>query len=146
MTLDDTRARRLILAAAAAGLALRLAFGFLYWVDKPLTHDEHEYLALARGVASGLGFVYDDAHESGTAQRFGRAPGYPLFLAALDAGRPVPDCDARARQGRAVARRRVDRVAHRPDRALLPPAREPACGRPGSRQCIRRSSRCPRTR
>ncbi len=90
MTLDDTRARRLLLAAAAAGLALRLAFGFLYWVDKPLTHDEHEYLALARGVASGLGFVYDDAHESGTAQRFGRAPAYPLFLAALDAGRPVP--------------------------------------------------------
>jgi 4-amino-4-deoxy-L-arabinose transferase-like glycosyltransferase len=91
MTLDDTRARCLIRAAAAAALALRLAFGFFYWVDKPLTHDEHEYLALARGVASGLGFVYDDAHESGTAQRFGRAPGYPLFLAALDAGRPVPD-------------------------------------------------------
>jgi hypothetical protein len=90
MTLDDTRARRLIILAAAAALALRLAFGFLYWVDKPLTHDEHEYLALARGVASGLGFVYDDAHDSGTAQSFGRAPGYPLFLAALDAGRPVP--------------------------------------------------------
>ncbi len=90
MTFDDTRARRLLIVAAAAGLALRLAFGFLYWVDKPLTHDEHEYLALARGVASGLGFVYDDAHESGTAQRFGRAPAYPLFLAALDAGRPVP--------------------------------------------------------
>ncbi len=28
---------------------------------------------------------------SGTAQRFGRAPGYPLFLAALDAGRPRPE-------------------------------------------------------
>ena len=90
MTLDDTRARRLILAAAAVALALRLAFGFLYWIDKPLTHDEHEYLALARSVASGLGFVYDGAHESGTGQRFGRAPAYPLFLAALDAGRPVP--------------------------------------------------------
>ena len=90
MTLDDTRARRFLLAAAAIGLALRLAFGCLYWVDKPLTHDENEYLALARGVASGLGFVYDEAHETGTAQRFGRAPAYPLFLAALDAGRPVP--------------------------------------------------------
>lgn len=88
---DDSRARRIVLAAAAAGLALRLAFGFAYWVGKPLTHDEHEYLALARSLASGQGFVYDDAHESGTAQRFGRAPGYPIFLAALDAGRPVPE-------------------------------------------------------
>ena len=87
---DHSRARRLVLAAAAAGLALRLAFGFLYWVDKPLTHDEHEYLTLARSIASGHGFAYDEAHESGTAQRFGRAPGYPLFLAALDAGRPIP--------------------------------------------------------
>jgi hypothetical protein len=90
MTRDTTRAHRHIVLAAAAGLILRLAFGFLYWVDKPLTHDEHEYLALARGVASGQGFVYDEAHDSGTAQRFGRAPAYPLFLAALDAGRPVP--------------------------------------------------------
>ena len=90
MSGSTTRARRLIILAGAAGLALRLAFGFLYWVDKPLTHDEHEYLALARGIASGQGFVYDEAHASGTAQRFGRAPAYPLFLAALDAGRPVP--------------------------------------------------------
>src|SRR3954471_11979521 len=90
MMLDDTRARRLIVAAAIFGLALRLLFGLIYWVNQPLTHDEHEYLALARGLASGAGFVYDDANDSGTAQRFGRAPGYPLFLAALDAGRPVP--------------------------------------------------------
>jgi hypothetical protein len=59
-------------------------------VGKPLTHDEHEYLALARSLASGHGFVYDETHDSGTAQQFGRAPGYPLLLAALDAGRPVP--------------------------------------------------------
>ena len=91
MLADATRARRLLAAAAAAALVLRLAFGFFYWVGKPLTHDEHEYLALARGVASGLGFVYDDSHTTGTAQKFGRAPGYPLFLAALDAGRPAPD-------------------------------------------------------
>jgi hypothetical protein len=90
MSVEATRARRSILVAAAVALVVRLAFGFFYWVDRPLTHDEHEYLALARGVASGAGFVYDEAHDSGTAQRFGRAPGYPLFLAALDAGRPVP--------------------------------------------------------
>ena len=90
MRIDDCRARRLIVAAAALGLALRLLFALTYWVDRPLTHDEHEYLSLARGLASGAGFVYDDEVERGTAQRFGRAPGYPLFLAALDAGRPVP--------------------------------------------------------
>jgi len=89
MTLDHTRARRIIVAAAAFGLVLRLAFGLLYWVDKPLTHDEHEYLALARGMASGKGFVYDEEGDTGTAQQFGRAPGYPAFLAALDAGRPI---------------------------------------------------------
>jgi 4-amino-4-deoxy-L-arabinose transferase-like glycosyltransferase len=91
MPLDDIRVRRLIMLAAGVGVVLRLAFALLYWVDKPLTHDEHEYLSLARGLADGRGFAYDDAIELGTGQRFGRAPGYPLFLAALDAGRPVPD-------------------------------------------------------
>jgi hypothetical protein len=81
--------RRLVLAAAIVGLAARLAFGLLYWVDKPLTHDEREYLALARSVAAGRGFTYPPGHETGTAQRFGRAPGYPLFLAAVG----VPDHD-----------------------------------------------------
>jgi hypothetical protein len=90
MIFDDARSHRIIAAAAIAGLVLRLAFALVYWVDRPLTHDEHEYLTLARGIASGAGFVYDGAHETGTAQQFGRAPGYPLFLAALDAGRPVP--------------------------------------------------------
>jgi 4-amino-4-deoxy-L-arabinose transferase-like glycosyltransferase len=87
---DDRHARRLILAFAAVGLILRLAFGLLYWVDQPLTHDEQEYLALARGLRSGLGFTYPADLETGTAQQFGRAPGYPLFLAAIDAGRPIP--------------------------------------------------------
>jgi len=90
MKMDDARARRLVVAAAAVALVVRLLFGLVYWVNQPLTHDEHEYLALARGLASGAGFVYDDAIETGTAQQFGRAPGYPAFLAALDAGRPVP--------------------------------------------------------
>jgi 4-amino-4-deoxy-L-arabinose transferase-like glycosyltransferase len=91
MPIDETRARRLIVLAAVGALVLRLAFGLGYWVGKPLTHDEHEYLSLARGLADGRGFVYDDAIEIGTAQHFGRGPGYPLFLALLDAGRPVPD-------------------------------------------------------
>ena len=78
--------RRLILAAAVAGLIVRLAFGLLYWVHKPLTHDEREYLALAQSVAAGRGFVYDASHDTGTAQQFGRAPVYPLFLAIVGAG------------------------------------------------------------
>jgi 4-amino-4-deoxy-L-arabinose transferase-like glycosyltransferase len=87
---DDRRARQLIVAAVGLGFTLRLAFGMLYWVDKPLTHDEREYLSLARSIASGRGMAYDESQEMGTSPRFGRAPGYPLFLAALDAGRPDP--------------------------------------------------------
>ena len=51
--MDVLRARRLILAAAAVGLVLRLGFGFLYWTGKPLTHDEREYLALAESLREG---------------------------------------------------------------------------------------------
>ena len=79
-----TRPRGWILAWVAFGLALRLAFALLYWVDQPLTHDEREYLALGRSVARGEGFTYPaDEPAPGTGQQFGRAPGYPLFLAAL---------------------------------------------------------------
>jgi 4-amino-4-deoxy-L-arabinose transferase-like glycosyltransferase len=81
----DPRTRRLILVAVMVGLAARLAFGLFYWVGKPLTHDEREYLALARSVASGRGFTYDASHQTGTAQQFGRAPGYPLFIAVIGA-------------------------------------------------------------
>jgi hypothetical protein len=86
MAEDAIRARRIIMAAAVAGLVLRLAFALLYWTDKPLTHDEREYLALAQSIAAGRGFVYDASFDTGTAQQFGRAPAYPLFLAAIGAG------------------------------------------------------------
>jgi 4-amino-4-deoxy-L-arabinose transferase-like glycosyltransferase len=72
-----------IAAAAIAGVLLRLAFAFFYWQGKPLTHDEREYLALAESISAGRGFTYADDHETGTAQQFGRAPAYPLFLAAI---------------------------------------------------------------
>lgn len=83
----EVRARRWMLAAVVAGLVARLAFGLVYWVGKPLTHDEHEYLALAQSVAAGRGFTYDASQQTGTAQQFGRAPGYPLFIAAVGATR-----------------------------------------------------------
>ena len=83
MTAADRPAWRPIAAAALLGLVVRLAFGFGYWVGKPMTHDEREYLALAESLAAGRGFTYGPEHESGTAQQFGRAPVYPLFLAAI---------------------------------------------------------------
>jgi 4-amino-4-deoxy-L-arabinose transferase-like glycosyltransferase len=88
----ERRARRLIFAAVLVGLAVRLAFGLIYWVGKPLTHDEREYLALARSVAAGRGFTYEPGRQRGTAQQFGRAPGYPLFLAIV--GVPAGEVDS----------------------------------------------------
>lgn len=85
-----TGARRWILGCVLLGLALRVAFALLYWVNQPLTHDEREYLALARSVARGEGFHYPpDEPSPGTAQQFGRAPGYPAFLAAIIIPAPV---------------------------------------------------------
>lgn len=89
MAVDRLRARRHIALAALVGLALRVAFGLVYWVDKPLTHDEREYLALAAGLAEGRGFVYTEP-PAGTTAQFGRAPGYPALLAAIGAGSRTP--------------------------------------------------------
>jgi hypothetical protein len=83
---SSRRAATLILAAAVAGLALRLVFALGYWVDKPLTRDEREYLSLARGIASGRGFSYDAAVLDDPGEPFGRAPGYPAFLAIAGGG------------------------------------------------------------
>lgn len=80
------RVRRLIVAAAIAGFLIRLAFALLYWVGKPLTHDEREYLELARSLSEGRGFAYAPSSESGPGPRFGRAPGYPMLLAVIGAG------------------------------------------------------------
>jgi 4-amino-4-deoxy-L-arabinose transferase-like glycosyltransferase len=76
-------------AAALAGLAARLAFGLLYWTHQPLTRDELEYLSLARSLAAGHGFVYDELLRAGSFVPFGRAPGYPAFIALVGAGRAV---------------------------------------------------------
>ncbi len=87
-----TTAGRAVWLAVAAGLVLRLGFGFLSWVDKPLTHDEREYLTLAEGLAGGRGFSYPDPKPGEPApERFGRAPVYPLFLAAVVAVAPGDD-------------------------------------------------------
>jgi len=75
---------RAVWLAVAVGIAARLAFALGYWVDKPLTHDEREYLLLARNVAEGRGFAH--LQPDGTpvpGEHFGRAPGYPLALAGI---------------------------------------------------------------
>jgi 4-amino-4-deoxy-L-arabinose transferase-like glycosyltransferase len=93
---------RWIVACALVGLALRLAFALIYWVNQPLTHDEREYLALARSVARGDGFRYPaDEPSPGTAQQFGRAPGYPLFLAALRVTTPSDHAPRRVKVAQA---------------------------------------------
>ena len=79
-----TRVPRAVWLAVAVGVAARLAFSLGYWVDKPLTHDEREYLLLAQNVADGRGFVH--LQPDGTpvpGEHFGRAPVYPVFLAAV---------------------------------------------------------------
>lgn len=78
----------LMLLAALVGLGARLAFGFGYWVGKPLTHDEHEYLALAENLARGQGFGYPSVPSSAGEERFSRPPLYPAFI-ALVAARPL---------------------------------------------------------
>jgi hypothetical protein len=89
------RAGRAVWLAVIAGLALRLAFGFVYWVGKPLTHDEREYLTLADSLAAGRGFAYPEpAAGQPSPERFGRAPVYPLFLAGVVAVLPGDDLSA----------------------------------------------------
>jgi 4-amino-4-deoxy-L-arabinose transferase-like glycosyltransferase len=77
---------RFLLAAALVGVALRVIFGLAYWTQQPLTRDEQEYLSLARSLAGGHGFTYDDAFGAQSFPPFSRAPGYPAFLAIVGGG------------------------------------------------------------
>ena len=72
-----------VAVAVGIGLLVRLLFAFGYWVDKPLTHDEQEYLHLAGNVAAGRGLTYDASAAAPDVERFGRAPLYPLLLALV---------------------------------------------------------------
>jgi 4-amino-4-deoxy-L-arabinose transferase-like glycosyltransferase len=71
--------RWLLTLAFLLALGARLTFALGYWVEKPLTHDEQEYLTLGKNLAAGRGLVYDDDRR----EHFGRAPGYPAFLALV---------------------------------------------------------------
>jgi 4-amino-4-deoxy-L-arabinose transferase-like glycosyltransferase len=89
--------------AAAIGLLLRLAFGLGYWIDKPLTQDEREYLSLARSLSAGRGFTYDAAVLDAPVEPVGRAPGYPAFLALVGGGRrPVEHVPAAVKAAQSI--------------------------------------------
>ena len=76
--------RPLIATALLTGLILRLAFGLGYWIDKPLTLDEQEYLLLAQSLVEGRGLTYPSPSvKPGGARHFERPPGYPVFLAGV---------------------------------------------------------------
>ena len=92
-----------VFALVVLGFILRLAFALAYWQYQPLTLDEREYLAIGRSVARGAGFTYPaDEPAPGTGQRFGRAPGYPLFLAALHITDPVNHAPRRVQISQAL--------------------------------------------
>ena len=75
--------RHALIGAAVVGLIARLAFGLLYWVDKPLTRDEREYLSLARSLAAGRGFVYDaDLADNDSFEQWRDAGSRPADLRA----------------------------------------------------------------
>lgn len=84
MAAEPARLTRLFTLAIGVALVARLAFAFGYWVGKPLTNDELEYLQLGRSVAAGQGFTYTPVSgEHVEAAGYGRAPLYPLFIAAI---------------------------------------------------------------
>lgn len=98
-----TPTRRWIVACVVLAFVARAAFAVFYWTHQPLTEDEHEYLALARSLSRGEGFHYPaDEPVPGTAQRFGRAPGYPAFLALLHVTQPVDHVPVRVQIAQAA--------------------------------------------
>ena len=68
----------LLVLAVGLGLAARLTFSLVYWVDRPLTVDQTEYLMLAESFVDGQGLVYQDDES-----RLMRSAGYPVFIAAV---------------------------------------------------------------
>ncbi len=65
-----------------SSILLRLWFGLGYWANKPLTHDAKEYLELAQNFNEAGRFFYEESHTV-QIEHYGRAPGYPFWLALL---------------------------------------------------------------
>jgi len=72
--------RSFIVAALVLAFSLRLAFAVGYWVGKPLTLDEQEYLQLGGSLANGQGLEYN---ADSTSRHFERPPGFAAFVAGV---------------------------------------------------------------
>jgi 4-amino-4-deoxy-L-arabinose transferase-like glycosyltransferase len=96
--MKSAHARITIAAVLALAFAARLAFGLYYWVGKPLTLDEQEYLLLATSLATGGGFTYPQPGPGEPARHFERPPGFAFLLAGvlLATGDPLVGGQARA--------------------------------------------------
>ena len=88
---DGRFPREFVLAAAAVAIVARLAFGLGYWNNERLNRDEVEYLSLARSLTHTFTYDFDEYVKKGPVEGFGRAPGYPVFLALIGAGREFAD-------------------------------------------------------
>ena len=96
---SQQRSARLLLSALVAlGLVARLTLAFVMGGSHAARPAESaEYLAIARSVAEGGGFVLPAASTAGPAGRGAEAegarhmPGYPLILAAAKAAFDAPD-------------------------------------------------------
>ena len=77
------RTRWVTIGAIVLGVVLRLAFAFGYWVDKPLTLDEREYLLLANSIDRGEGPTYPTESGRPAERHFERPPAFAFFVAGL---------------------------------------------------------------
>jgi 4-amino-4-deoxy-L-arabinose transferase-like glycosyltransferase len=74
--------KKLLAFVFLISLITRIWFAIGYWGNKPLTHDATEYLELAKNF-NQTGRLELPARKTLMIESYGRAPGYPIWLAYL---------------------------------------------------------------
>ncbi len=74
--------KKLLAFVFLISVIVRIWFAIGYWGGKPLTHDATEYLELARNF-NQTGRLEFSARQTVMIENYGRAPGYPIWLAFL---------------------------------------------------------------
>ncbi|MCI0444631.1 glycosyltransferase family 39 protein [bacterium] len=74
--------KKLLAFVFLISLITRIWFAIGYWGNKPLTHDATEYLELAKNF-NQTGRLELPARKTLMIESYGRAPGYPIWLAFL---------------------------------------------------------------